>query len=75
MILKDGSDGRWGAGDRPDDIRLEDLILFSIHNVSLGSWQPFIRLRQPPPISAHSWLEGLRSCYDPNYGSDSMDIE
>lgn len=45
--MEDGSDDKWRIGDRPDDIKLEDLMLVSIHHVSLGSWQPHLRLRRP----------------------------
>jgi hypothetical protein len=37
----------WRFGDGPNDIKLEDLILVSMHHVSLGSWQPQLRLARP----------------------------
>lgn len=47
LPMEDGSDERWRIGDRPGDIKVEDLMLVSIHHVSLGSWQPQLRLRRP----------------------------
>ncbi|KAE9388144.1 hypothetical protein BT96DRAFT_1074995 [Gymnopus androsaceus JB14] len=48
--LKDKSNTCWkvsqsGAGD--NSIKLEDLILVSMHHVSMGSWQPQLRLTCP----------------------------
>lgn len=51
LPMEDGSDERWRIGDRPGDIKVEDLMLVSIHHVSLGSWQPQLRLRRPQTIS------------------------
>jgi len=44
------SDRRWKVGKH--FIRMEDLILVSLHNISKGSWQPQLRLRVPevPPF-------------------------
>jgi len=53
LPLEEESDPRWRIGDGPDDIKLEDLVLVSIHHVSLGSWQPHLRLVRPRP-----WLGG-----------------
>ncbi|KAI9461492.1 hypothetical protein HD554DRAFT_1513184 [Boletus coccyginus] len=39
------SDRRWKIGKRY--IKVEDLILVSLHHVSKGSWQPQLRLRPP----------------------------
>jgi hypothetical protein len=39
------ADRRWRVGTR--HIRMEDLILVSLHNISKGSWQPQLRLRTP----------------------------
>jgi len=36
-------DRRWKVGKR--FIRMEDLILVSLHHISKGSWQPQLRLR------------------------------
>ncbi|KAF4609977.1 hypothetical protein D9613_010564 [Agrocybe pediades] len=47
MPMEDDADHRWRIGDGPNDIKLEDLILVSIHHVSLGSWQPQLRLARP----------------------------
>lgn len=47
LPMEEESDHRWKIGDGPDDIKLEDLILVSIHHVSLGSWQPHLRLVRP----------------------------
>jgi len=54
LPMEDGSDERWRIGDRPNDIKLEDLMLVSIHHVSLGSWQPHLRLRRPQSIPIRS---------------------
>ena len=51
LPMEDGSDEKWRIGDRPGDIKVEDLMLVSIHHVSLGSWQPQLRLRRPQSIS------------------------
>ncbi|KAF8449094.1 hypothetical protein L210DRAFT_3523883 [Boletus edulis BED1] len=40
------SDRRWKVGER-QHIRVEDLVLVSLHHVSKGSWQPQLRLRRP----------------------------
>ena len=50
LPMESGSDERWRIGDRPGDIKLEDLMLVSVHHVSLGSWQPQLRLRRPQSI-------------------------
>jgi hypothetical protein len=42
--MEDESDHRWRIGEGPNDIKLEDLVLVSMHHVSLGSWQPQLRL-------------------------------
>jgi hypothetical protein len=42
--MEDDSDHRWRIGE---DIKLEDLVLVSMHHVSLGSWQPQLRLLRP----------------------------
>ncbi|THU91517.1 hypothetical protein K435DRAFT_673954 [Dendrothele bispora CBS 962.96] len=49
--LEDDSDARWRIGTGPglNHIRFEDLILVSIHHVSMGSWQPQLRLSRPFP--------------------------
>ncbi|KAF9561692.1 hypothetical protein CPC08DRAFT_635086 [Agrocybe pediades] len=52
MSMEDDADQRWRIGDGPNDIKLEDLILVSIHHVSLGSWQPQLRLARPLRQSA-----------------------
>ncbi|KIJ61274.1 hypothetical protein HYDPIDRAFT_97134 [Hydnomerulius pinastri MD-312] len=36
---------RWRVGKR--NIKVEDLMLVSLHHVSKGSWQPQLRLRRP----------------------------
>ncbi|KAN0088540.1 hypothetical protein V8E55_005597 [Tylopilus felleus] len=43
------SDKRWKVGNC--HIKVEDLILVSLHHVSKGSWQPQLRLRLPPPVT------------------------
>ncbi|EAU90583.2 hypothetical protein CC1G_00967 [Coprinopsis cinerea okayama7 len=50
--LEDGADIRWKVGLRPHEIKLEDVVLVSLHHVSLGSWQPQLRLRRPKPLYA-----------------------
>ncbi|KAJ7880329.1 hypothetical protein B0H14DRAFT_2566369 [Mycena olivaceomarginata] len=45
--MEDDADARWRVGPGPNQIKLEDLILVSIHHVSMGSWQPHLRLRRP----------------------------
>ncbi|KAG6813821.1 hypothetical protein H0H92_006765 [Tricholoma furcatifolium] len=47
--LEDDVDPRWKVGLRPHEIKLEDLYLVSMHHVSMGSWQPHLRLRRPLP--------------------------
>jgi hypothetical protein len=49
LPMEDEADQRWRIGDGPDDVKLEDLVLVSIHHVSLGSWQPQLRLVRPRP--------------------------
>lgn len=43
--IEDDSDGQWRVG--PGGIKLDDLVLVSLHHVSRGSWQPHLRLRRP----------------------------
>ncbi|KAG2366918.1 hypothetical protein BDR07DRAFT_1479693 [Suillus spraguei] len=43
MVME--ADRRWRVG--PRYIRVEDLILVSLHHISKGSWQPQLRLRTP----------------------------
>ncbi|KAG6865710.1 hypothetical protein C0991_012526 [Blastosporella zonata] len=45
--LEDDVDPRWKVGPRNYEIKLEDLYLVSMHHVSMGSWQPHLRLRRP----------------------------
>ncbi|KAG6877147.1 hypothetical protein C0993_009940 [Termitomyces sp. T159_Od127] len=45
--LEDEVDPRWKVGPRNHEIKLEDLYLVSMHHVSMGSWQPQLRLRRP----------------------------
>ncbi|KAG6891269.1 hypothetical protein C0995_008521 [Termitomyces sp. Mi166 len=47
--LEDDVDPRWKVGPRNYEIKLEDLYLVSMHHVSMGSWQPHLRLRRPLP--------------------------
>ncbi|KAH7929126.1 hypothetical protein BV22DRAFT_1003454 [Leucogyrophana mollusca] len=42
--IHEGADKRWRVG--PRYIRVEDLILVSLHHISSGSWQPQLRLRR-----------------------------
>ncbi|KAF8557780.1 hypothetical protein OG21DRAFT_1505038 [Imleria badia] len=48
------SDRKWKIGNR--HIKVEDLILVSLHHVSKGSWQPQLRL---PPAFPYHWDEFL----------------
>ncbi|KAH6915845.1 hypothetical protein BKA70DRAFT_471389 [Coprinopsis sp. MPI-PUGE-AT-0042] len=45
--LDEGTDRKWKVGARSHEIKLEDVVLVSLHHVSLGSWQPQLRLRRP----------------------------
>ncbi|EIW79211.1 hypothetical protein CONPUDRAFT_83494 [Coniophora puteana RWD-64-598 SS2] len=44
--MEDDEDPKWRVGGR-NSIKLEDLILVSVHHVSQGSWQPQLRMRRP----------------------------
>ncbi|PBK62334.1 hypothetical protein ARMSODRAFT_863620, partial [Armillaria solidipes] len=48
IILPDDSSPDWRVGTQPNTIRVEVLVLVlvSLHQVSLGSWQPHLRLRR-----------------------------
>jgi hypothetical protein len=37
---------RFRVGSGPNDVKLEDLVLVSLHHVSQGSWQPHLRLKR-----------------------------
>lgn len=52
---EEDADPRWRIGDGPNDVKLDDLVLVSIHHVSLGSWQPQLRLMRPraSPAQGH----------------------
>ena len=54
LPMEDGADEKWRIGDGPSDIKFEDLMLVSVHHVSLGSWQPQFRLCRPLSISTGS---------------------
>ncbi|PFH51922.1 hypothetical protein AMATHDRAFT_58142 [Amanita thiersii Skay4041] len=43
--MEEGADPRWRVGEGANRITLDDLILVSLHHVSMGSWQPQLRLR------------------------------
>ncbi|KAF8889370.1 hypothetical protein BD779DRAFT_1521163 [Infundibulicybe gibba] len=45
--LEDDTDPKWKVGPGPRQINMDDLILVSMHHVSMGSWQPQLRLRRP----------------------------
>lgn len=50
--METNADRRWKVG--PKHIKVEDLMLVSLHHVSKGSWQPQLRLRRPlPELTAH----------------------
>lgn len=58
--IREHIDQRWKIGNHQGGIKLEDLILVSIHHVSMGSWQPHLRLRLPRGTPRHAgWV--LRS--------------
>ncbi|KAH7929118.1 hypothetical protein BV22DRAFT_1102685 [Leucogyrophana mollusca] len=42
--MHEDADKRWRVG--PRHIKIEDLILVSLHHISQGSWQPQLRLRR-----------------------------
>ncbi|KAF7430533.1 hypothetical protein PC9H_006241 [Pleurotus ostreatus] len=45
--LEDEADERWRVGSAPTSrIKFEDLVLVSIHHVSMGSWQPQLRVKR-----------------------------
>jgi hypothetical protein len=51
-LLEDETYSRWRVGQTGSGneyIKLEDLILVSMHHVSMGSWQPQLRLARPLP--------------------------
>ncbi|KAF9005972.1 hypothetical protein BDQ17DRAFT_1352493 [Cyathus striatus] len=45
--MDEEADPRWRIGQ--GHITIDDIVLVSIHHVSLGSWQPQLRLRYPFP--------------------------
>lgn len=47
LSLEDDTDVKWKVGIRQNDVKLDDLLLVSMHHVSMGSWQPQLRLRRP----------------------------
>ncbi|KIY69196.1 hypothetical protein CYLTODRAFT_420910 [Cylindrobasidium torrendii FP15055 ss-10] len=47
--MEDDADARWRVGNSQGSIRADDLVLVSLHHVSMGSWQPHLRLRRPLP--------------------------
>jgi hypothetical protein len=66
LPMEEGYDDKWRIGDGPGCIKLEDLMLVSIHHVSLGSWQPHLRLRRPfqyniPIQSSHTGSSTLNN--------------
>lgn len=44
--MEEDADPRWRVGKGPGRIGLNDLVLVSMHHVSMGSWQPQLRLRK-----------------------------
>jgi hypothetical protein len=38
-------DLRWKIGNQPGEVQFSDLVLVSLHHVSMDSWQPHLRLR------------------------------
>jgi hypothetical protein len=49
--LEDDVHPKWKVGTQHNEIKLDDLLLVSMHHVSMGSWQPHLRLRRPFPHS------------------------
>ncbi|KAF9048219.1 hypothetical protein BDZ89DRAFT_1089137 [Hymenopellis radicata] len=49
IAMEDDGDPRWRVGSSQGTIRVEDLVLVSLHHVSMGSWQPHLRLRRQLP--------------------------
>jgi len=47
LSLEDDTDVKWKVGTRQNEVKLDDLLLVSMHHVSMGSWQPQLRLRRP----------------------------
>ncbi|KAK0238872.1 hypothetical protein EDD85DRAFT_1022330 [Armillaria nabsnona] len=47
--MEDDSSPDWRVGTQQNTIRVEDLVLVSLHHVSMGSWQPHLRLRRSLP--------------------------
>lgn len=48
--MENGADRRWRVGLLPDRIRVEDLVLVSLHHVTKGGWQPHLRLSRRRPL-------------------------
>ena len=44
QVMQVGSDMRWRVG--PLNVKVDDIVLVSLHHVSQGSWQPNLRLRR-----------------------------
>jgi len=54
--LEDVADLRWQVGSTGSGlITLDDIVLVSIHHVSLGSWQPHLRLKHSFNLHARQW--------------------
>ena len=45
---EEDADRCWRVGTEGTVIKVEDLVLLSLHHVSMGSWQPQLKLRQQP---------------------------
>ncbi|KAF8920780.1 hypothetical protein CPB85DRAFT_508979 [Mucidula mucida] len=49
IAMEDDGDPKWRVGSSQGTIRVEDLVLVSLHHASMGSWQPHLRLRRQLP--------------------------
>lgn len=48
--MEDESHARWKVGTGANHIKVEDLILVSLHHVSRSTWQPQLRLNRELPL-------------------------
>jgi hypothetical protein len=52
ISLADDADVKWKVGTQENEVKLDDLLqLVSMHHVTMGSWQPQLRLRRPFSIN------------------------
>jgi hypothetical protein len=43
--MDENADHQWKIGNQPGEVQFDDLVLVSLHNVSISSYQPHLRLR------------------------------